>query len=68
MSSLCLEEIHPINILWWRIMKGKLVFSVNVLVPRERKNIMYLGPASKDGDRSIAAYSLKLNVPSTVIK
>lgn len=49
-------------------MKGKLVFSVNVLVPRERKNIMYLGPASKDGDRSIAAYSLKLNVPSTVIK
>lgn len=46
-------------------MKGESFFSVYVSVPRERKNVTYLGPISKDGDRSMAVFSLELNAPTT---
>lgn len=51
-----------------RLMKEELLFSAYFSVPRERKHVMYLSPASKEEDKSVAVSSLKLNVPSTVIK
>lgn len=50
------------------LMKEELLFSAYFSVPRERKHVMYLSPASKEEVKSVAVLSLKLNAPSTVIK
>lgn len=50
-------------------MKEEIVLlKVYFSVPREKKCILYLDPASKDGDTSVVIFFLKLNAPSTAIK
>lgn len=45
-----------------------ILLKVYFSVPRERKRVLYLGPASKDGDTSVVIFFLKLNAPCTAIK